>query len=1045
MEKLLNKKLWQKLLIVFLVIIVLNAIFIKPVHAVSADILLKPITGLFVGLADALEGVAQKVVLGVDESLIEIKDNGADFWANVLVIGAFIVGTAIAIVGAVYSGGTTVVAWVAIMVKVGAIVAISLGSYAMFGSTVTTLISKSIGNQFFFPQYALSPYEIFDNKITVLDVNFFDPKQEEDVVKNIEHAIPVSIPTSMVIEKIDDRTFKVKQEEFDNAFNFGKSGNNQQELGRNTGDSIFTEAHIFTYKGTIYTWYSGNIHYIASIKDKQEENGISTREVCDFMQQEQQTIKLKSPAAGLRTYIAGWYRTLRNLALVALLSILVYIGIRIILSSVASDKAKYKQMLMDWAVAISLLFVMHYIMSFSVYIVDRIRDMIDSIQIETETKTAVLEDLGNYNRNNYGSNSNTDGGTSHGGGDFGGEDEINEEDIKLGEAVEIYILDGSSDNDMKKMVQSAYETMEGSKLRDFFYKDTSLSGKATSKDEAKVLVWPAQNFMEEARIRYQIKRNNGDDTVSMYGYGLIYVILVIYTIIFLFTYMKRVVYMAFLTVIAPLVAVTYPIDKMNDGKAQAFDMWFKEYIFNLLIQPLHLILYSVLIGAAMNFASDNLIYVVMALGFFVPAEKLMRRFFGFEKAQTPGMFGGAAGSALMFSGLQHLMHPKPPKGLGNGKGEGDDSKEEDGKAPRTEKIDETEGFLGEGNGDEEGSSNLWGTSNDMFSPDEGNFQILGNNDENLESTSNDTFVPSEENYQMLDYNNQFGYNASDFSMGDMTTPNTIPTQGQRSNLQGGSQTSLPLTRRQRLRKGLGRTLRGYGSGLQKRYSARRAQNGGILRRGVRLAGGVASATAFTTAAGLAAIVSGDPSKQVGNIFAAGVGGYKVGSSLGDRATAKVKNQKDLMKKALEEGKKGYQGSDYGRKQQEKYLKDFKKNEENLNKLQDKLNIDRKRAQEIMESHAKDYVNNDITDMDEFAAVYQLEREMGSRRKAMATRHYAMDRLNGQKVKNIDPETKQKYDDMFKKEFMKNGRSESQAENTVKELYDAINKFNKYKK
>ena len=40
--------------------------------------------------------------------------------------------------------------------------------------------------------------------------------------------------------------------------------------------------------------------------------------------------------------------------------------------------------------------------------------------------------------------------------------------------------------------------------------------------------------------------------------------------------------MAFLTIIAPLVALTYPIDKINDGKAQAFNMWFKEYIFNLL-------------------------------------------------------------------------------------------------------------------------------------------------------------------------------------------------------------------------------------------------------------------------------------------------------------------------------------------------------------------------------------------------------------------------------------------------------------------------------
>ena len=38
--------------------------------------------------------------------------------------------------------------------------------------------------------------------------------------------------------------------------------------------------------------------------------------------------------------------------------------------------------------------------------------------------------------------------------------------------------------------------------------------------------------------------------------------------------------MAFLTLIAPLVALTYPIDKMNDGQAQAFNRWMKEYIFN---------------------------------------------------------------------------------------------------------------------------------------------------------------------------------------------------------------------------------------------------------------------------------------------------------------------------------------------------------------------------------------------------------------------------------------------------------------------------------
>ena len=143
--------------------------------------------------------------------------------------------------------------------------------------------------------------------------------------------------------------------------------------------------------------------------------------------------------------------------------------------------------------------------------------------------------------------------------------------------------------------------------------------------------------------------------VTRAGYNVIYVVLVIYTIIFCFTYLKRVIYMAFLTIIAPLVAITYPIDKMNDGKAQAFDMWFKEYLFNLLIQPMHLILYTVLIGAAMDFASQNIFYVVVALGFFMPAEKLLRRFFGFEKAQTPPMFGGPAMSAVMMSGINKLM------------------------------------------------------------------------------------------------------------------------------------------------------------------------------------------------------------------------------------------------------------------------------------------------------------------------------------------------------------------------------------------------------
>ena len=70
-----------------------------------------------------------------------------------------------------------------------------------------------------------------------------------------------------------------------------------------------------------------------------------------------------SIATNLTRLVASWYKALRNIAVVGLLSILVYIGIRIILGSTAQDKAKYKERLKDWFIGLCLLFAMHYIMA----------------------------------------------------------------------------------------------------------------------------------------------------------------------------------------------------------------------------------------------------------------------------------------------------------------------------------------------------------------------------------------------------------------------------------------------------------------------------------------------------------------------------------------------------------------------------------------------------------------------------------------------------------------------------------------------------------
>ena len=86
---------------------------------------------------------------------------------------------------------------------------------------------------------------------------------------------------------------------------------------------------------------------------------------------------LESTAYAMKENIASWYVALRTIALVGLLSVLLYIGIRIILKSTsAQDKAKYKNMLKDWVVALCILFVLHYMMAFMLNMTGSLNDII---------------------------------------------------------------------------------------------------------------------------------------------------------------------------------------------------------------------------------------------------------------------------------------------------------------------------------------------------------------------------------------------------------------------------------------------------------------------------------------------------------------------------------------------------------------------------------------------------------------------------------------------------------------------------------------------
>lgn len=596
----------------------------------------------------------------------------------------------------------------------------------------------------------------------------------------------------------------------------------EKEGEKNSGMVNTYISYKYSYK------YSDNYRIILH----QTTNGYNGNDICSYdiykIETANQTY-YASTAYNLRPVIANWYNILRDISIVGMLSILVYVGIRIMLSSTAGDKAKYKQLLVDWVVAICLLFLMQYIMSFSNIAVKKVTSVIQSAVVSTTESDKLSAD----------------------------EKKATEEKGKLDGDVAVTRGTQLFEIEDKELVKKAYQILVEENKTDTKYEDLFTNGNSGS------LYWPTNNFTEQARMLGQLTDKDDNATNYAYasiGYKIIYIVLVLYTLIFTWTYVKRVVYMAFLTMIAPLVALTYPIDKMGDSKAQAFNMWFKEYIFNLLIQPLHLILYMVLIGSAMTFASQNLIYAVVAIGFMTPAEKLMRKFFGFEKAGTPGMFAGPAGAALMMGGINKLLRPPhPPKGGGGPSGGGSEDDSDDGDDGKinfmSDKVD-TDGMFNIGNGDN----------------DNANGQDVGAGVPRIANNTTGLGAIGGTGTTDGTGNRLHGNGSSGNELSSSLTGRSNGTQNsQRTNPNTPIVTDPRQIRkenRKRKLKAMNNARKLAGKRFVKKAGAKKP-----IRRALGVATGVLGATAAATAAGVASIVSGDPTKIAQNMMTAGVGGY----------------------------------------------------------------------------------------------------------------------------------------------------------------------------
>ncbi len=544
----------------------------------------------------------------------------------------------------------------------------------------------------------------------------------------------------------------------------------------------------------------------------------------------------KSAAGAVSETISVWYRSFRNISVVILLTVLVYIGIRIVISSTAGEKAKYKENLKDWVVALCLVFFIHILMSGILMLTDKFNEVFDL-------------------------------------------------------------------NSSEAMMVSSPQINDGAPFN--------------------------TNLIGLARLRTQ-----ATDWQEAATYVIIYIVLIIYTIMFTIIYFKRFLYVAFLTMIAPLVAITYPIDRAGDGKAQAFNMWFKEYLMNVIIQPVHLLLYTALVSTALDLVETNMIYALVAIGFIIPAEKFIKEMFGLNKAQTQGDLGSFAGGALTMSALSNISNRfkgGSKSGSSSGGGTGNGNNPGKGTPHRVN-------FRGGNNGSTAigaGETNS-GTENNEVETDNGKNTVGSTSTTSSEGNSND---------DTLNITNSTGLNNGEEDNDQLSSDEALDSadSGNLNSSSSENQNLNPNARRLNPRDGRPKKIKGFWGtvgGLIKKNGGKAL---GKAAKKTFKAASIATLGAAGATVGLAgAIATGDPKnlwKGVAAGAGAGAGAGMIVGGLPDKAISSANTMRNWARDKEYQWNREMYGEAYALDKRnealnKKAFKEYKKDPEQLRRAQE---------------------------------------------------------------------------------------------------------------
>ncbi len=266
--------------------------------------------------------------------------------------------------------------------------------------------------------------------------------------------------------------------------------------------------------------------------------------------------------------VAKWYYILRLVAIIFMLLLLIFVGIKMAISTIASEKAIYKQMLVDWVVGMIIVFSIHYVMILIFNLNDSVVEGLEPLLSE------------------------------------------------------------------KSSIQ----------LEEFQY---GIENEETTYDELETTLY------ESARTRaYSLSLTDGFTGMVIYG------VLVYYAWRFAIMYFIRVFNIMILTLIAPIIATSYAVNKVLTGKSKIFSSWLLEYIINVIIQIFHVIIYVSFVSIALKLSLESLPGVMLAfvmLHVMLEAEKVLRTIFKMSGAK--GSLSGtmeSTGFSEIKSGIQGL-------------------------------------------------------------------------------------------------------------------------------------------------------------------------------------------------------------------------------------------------------------------------------------------------------------------------------------------------------------------------------------------------------